>query len=206
MTTLTVLKHSITFEHNAALGVRSLCRLGDYTGPWRDNQSQAAADYAAHITQSDPPATTGPGPRVWRLPDLPGPEVKTLRSVHGTLYDRFGTDDWRRRVGRKTSYRWHELLRWGPLTDATEYPAWCGRCSTNPPARPGETHADNTPSLRSLFCGSCIDRCHEATDYGHVCPICAGGPTRSLRVVEVGVELHGAPHTSIRRVDSGEPT
>jgi len=48
----------------------------------------------------------------------------------------------------------------------------CGRCGATV-ARPGETRPDGQPSDRSQYCDACIDRCHEATDFAHVCQICA---------------------------------
>lgn len=49
----------------------------------------------------------------------------------------------------------------------------CGRCKTNPAATPSATRADGKPTDRAQFCDPCIDRCHEATDFAHVCQICA---------------------------------
>ncbi|HUY46063.1 MAG TPA: hypothetical protein VMV92_10100 [Streptosporangiaceae bacterium] len=48
----------------------------------------------------------------------------------------------------------------------------CGRCSS-PVARPGESRPDGRPGDRARFCDACIDRCHEATDFAHICEICA---------------------------------
>ena len=48
----------------------------------------------------------------------------------------------------------------------------CGRCG-NPVAKPGETRRDGQPSDRAQYCDACIDRCHEATDFAHICQICA---------------------------------
>jgi len=47
----------------------------------------------------------------------------------------------------------------------------CGRCGAGV-ARPGETRPDGQPRDRSRYCDACIDRCHEATDFAHVCQIC----------------------------------
>jgi len=49
----------------------------------------------------------------------------------------------------------------------------CGRCGTAPAGRPGETRPDGQPSDRALYCDACLDRCHEATDFAHICIICA---------------------------------
>lgn len=48
----------------------------------------------------------------------------------------------------------------------------CGRCG-NPVARPSDSRPDGKPATRARFCDACIDRCHEATDFAHVCQICA---------------------------------
>ena len=48
----------------------------------------------------------------------------------------------------------------------------CVRCG-EPVARPGESRPDGQPGDRARFCDGCIGRCHEATDFAHVCQICA---------------------------------
>jgi len=55
----------------------------------------------------------------------------------------------------------------------------CGKCETAPAARPGETRPDGQPSMNALFCARCLDRCHEATDFAHVCIICASPEERA---------------------------
>lgn len=49
----------------------------------------------------------------------------------------------------------------------------CGRCKRHPVAAPDATRADGKPSDRARYCDPCIDRCHEATDFAHICVICA---------------------------------
>lgn len=48
----------------------------------------------------------------------------------------------------------------------------CGRCG-NPVAKPGETRPSGNPSLDAQFCEPCQDRCHEATEFDHICQVCA---------------------------------
>jgi hypothetical protein len=50
--------------------------------------------------------------------------------------------------------------------------AACGRCG-KPVGQPGVPRRDGTPAARALFCDACLDRCHEATDFAHVCQVCA---------------------------------
>jgi hypothetical protein len=50
--------------------------------------------------------------------------------------------------------------------------AACGRCG-QPVAQPGMTRRDGQPVARAQWCDACLDRCHEATDFGHICQVCA---------------------------------
>jgi hypothetical protein len=59
-------------------------------------------------------------PRTWALPDEPGPEVTAVRTCFGTRYVRAG-DAWSA-VKHHGVFRWDELIRYGPLTDATAEP------------------------------------------------------------------------------------
>lgn len=49
----------------------------------------------------------------------------------------------------------------------------CGRCKAAPVHKPGAVRADGRPRDTALYCWACIDRCHEATDFAHICVICA---------------------------------
>ncbi len=70
-------------------------------------------------------------PRVWRLPDEPGPEVTAVRDAGDRRWirDAKHTPWWRteREDAMVGALRrpWTELLTWGPLTDATER---CDEC------------------------------------------------------------------------------
>lgn len=48
----------------------------------------------------------------------------------------------------------------------------CGRCGSAV-AKPGLTLADGRPALRALFCDACVDRCHENSEFDHICQVCA---------------------------------
>lgn len=43
----------------------------------------------------------------------------------------------------------------------------CGRCGKQPAEYPGADPA------RGMFCRACADRCHESTDFAHICEVCA---------------------------------
>jgi hypothetical protein len=45
----------------------------------------------------------------------------------------------------------------------------CERCKRSPVWHPG------APDFDGRFCAGCIDRCHEATEFDHTCPVCASG-------------------------------
>jgi hypothetical protein len=47
----------------------------------------------------------------------------------------------------------------------------CGRCRTAPVEMPNAARAGE-PFFYNRFCASCIDRCHESTDFAHSCVIC----------------------------------
>jgi hypothetical protein len=47
----------------------------------------------------------------------------------------------------------------------------CGRCETRVVVRGNTTGGE--PSIRGRFCRTCIDRCHESTDFAHECVVCA---------------------------------
>jgi len=51
-------------------------------------------------------------------------------------------------------------------------PQPCGRCKSAPGVMKGLDPA------RGLFCRACTDRCHEATDFAHICQVCAGPEER----------------------------
>jgi len=51
-------------------------------------------------------------------------------------------------------------------------PEACLRCG-QPVARPYELRPDGQASTHALYCDACIDRCHEATDFAHICKVCA---------------------------------
>jgi hypothetical protein len=55
---------------------------------------------------------------------------------------------------------------------ATAVPLCC-RCHGAPVRCPGAYLARGCPADSALYCDACIDRCHEATDFAHVCVICA---------------------------------
>lgn len=58
----------------------------------------------------------------------------------------------------------------------------CRRCGS-PVAKPGETYVKEwagIPTASARYCAGCIDRCHESTDFAHVCQICAT-PEESAR-------------------------
>jgi hypothetical protein len=54
----------------------------------------------------------------------------------------------------------------GPTPPADPGPGLCHRCHRAP--------GTAGPHLR--FCGNCISRCHESTDFAHECAVCAGVP------------------------------
>ena len=70
-----------------------------------------------------------------------------------------------------------EILRvWAqaePEPQAAPEVPFCGRCMNAPVHRPGGVRADGKPLDTAQFCWDCIDRCHESTDFAHICVICA---------------------------------
>jgi hypothetical protein len=51
----------------------------------------------------------------------------------------------------------------------------CGRCHRR--FDPTDTAFDGRAQYRDTrFCRSCVDRCHESTDFAHTCAICARQP------------------------------
>lgn len=76
------------------------------------------------------PADEEPGPRTWRLPEEPGPEVTAVRDADGELWQRTALGRWdlspsRTEVGRRVrvsspaGVAWSDLMLYGPLTDAS---------------------------------------------------------------------------------------
>lgn len=66
----------------------------------------------------------------------------------------------------------HESPFLGRGETGTEKEGDCQRCGS-PVAKPGERWGDGMLTAEAIFCGACIDRCHEATDFAHVCQVCA---------------------------------
>lgn len=86
-------------------------------------------------------AKTPAGPRVWALPDEPGPEVTAVRAKAGRVYRRV-YDGWRG-DGLAQLVDWHELLRYSPLTDATAEPA---QGAADGPTAPAEGDGQGEPA------------------------------------------------------------
>lgn len=61
----------------------------------------------------------------------------------------------------------------------------CGQCKTAPVYKPDAIWPDGKPGLTALYCYGCIDRCHEATDFAHICQICASPEEARARGWEV---------------------
>lgn len=57
-------------------------------------------------------------PRRWRMPDVPGPEVRAVDAADGRRWTRSGPDRWCN--GALHDYGWGDLLLMGDLTDATD--------------------------------------------------------------------------------------
>lgn len=62
----------------------------------------------------------GGEPRVWTLPDAPGPEVARLRGRSGNAWVRWGPTGWQMDHEPSVKHDWWNLLvEDAPLTDAT---------------------------------------------------------------------------------------